>query len=138
MNSPTPSFMTIEFPNRGGSAVGKVETYVSSLKSKDLSQISRAYNFPPSAILAVPRKEDRACWPPLGFVTVYEDSLRGGLHVPYPTIYSEVQYHLGIPVAQLSPNVIHQITALGVLSHRHKFPVALGLVSHFFFSKKQV
>lgn len=111
---------------------GSVTTHASSLKASDLLWISREYRFPQSFRLVVPQPEDRACWPPVGFVGIYEDSPKGGLRVPYPTIYTELQHFLGISIAQLYPNAIRQITGLTVISSRRDFPLTLGLLNRFF------
>lgn len=110
VGSPSSSFVPVNFVDRVG-VDGKVLTYSSCFKAPDLLQIDREYGFPRSSLLVVLGPADRACWPPSGFVTIYEDSLKGGLRVPYPTIYTELQHQLGISIAQITPNAIRQIIA---------------------------
>lgn len=94
--------------------------------------LGRRFSFPSTTVLAIPRNCDRACWPPLGFATVYEDSLIAGLRVPFPSIYTGIQEKYGVPAAQLYPNGVLQITGLGVASHHLGLPFIVDAFSTMF------
>lgn len=79
-------------------------TIESRLSTANLYEIGRKYGFPSFSILAVPRECDRVCWPLVGFVSVYEDSLISSLRVPFPSLYADIQEKYGISAAQQFPN----------------------------------
>ncbi|KAH0449618.1 hypothetical protein IEQ34_020310 [Dendrobium chrysotoxum] len=66
-------------------------------------------------VVKVPARSDRACSPPLGFVTVYEFSLRAGLRFPPSPELSDILMICGVSLAQLSYRAISIIMGLIVL-----------------------
>lgn len=93
LGSPIATVETLSVPRL---VEGKVAEYASILDESRIRFLARTYNFPPSAEMIVPRSEDRACAPPIGFVTIYEDSLRSGLRLPLPAPFAELQRRLGL------------------------------------------
>ncbi|KAH0470524.1 hypothetical protein IEQ34_000247 [Dendrobium chrysotoxum] len=66
-------------------------------------------------VVKVPSRSDRACSPPLGFVTVYEFSLRAGLRFPPSPELSDILMIYGVSLAQLSYRAMSIIMGLIVL-----------------------
>ncbi|KAH0452853.1 hypothetical protein IEQ34_017177 [Dendrobium chrysotoxum] len=66
-------------------------------------------------VVKVPARSDRACSPPLGFVTVYEFSLRAGLRFPPSPELSDILMICGVSLAQLSYRAMSIIMGLIVL-----------------------
>lgn len=94
----------------------------SVLSTSFIHKIGLKYSFSATAILAQPRDGDRACSPPRGFVTIYEDHLVSGLRFPFPSIYHEIYEKFGISPSQFYPNGILQIAGLGMLCTRLALP----------------
>lgn len=116
-------------------AGGTVSITASCLSVANLHEIGRRFSFPPSAVLAVPRDSYRACFPPLGFVNIYEDSLISGLRVPIPSIYADIYEKYDISSAQFYPNGFLQITGLGVACQRLFLPFTVDYFSIMFHFK---
>ncbi|KAH0460213.1 hypothetical protein IEQ34_010876 [Dendrobium chrysotoxum] len=60
----------------------KTDDVVSTVTGDALLAYRKKYYFPNDMVVKVLARSDRACSPPLGFVTVYEFSLRAGLRFP--------------------------------------------------------
>lgn len=110
----------------------RVLDFASSLDAPSIQKIAKKYLFPNSVLLVIPRLKDRACAPPVGFFTVYEDCLSCGLHLPLPTVYAEFQRKFGIALGKIMPNSFKQLTGLGVVVGRLNFPLTLGMILRFF------
>lgn len=97
----------------------------SVLSTSYLHETACRFSFPQSAILAQPNEGDRACFPPSGFVTIYEDHLVSELRVPFPSIYFDIYEKYGISPTQIYPNGILQVTGLGVACKRLCLPFSV-------------
>ncbi|KAH0455699.1 hypothetical protein IEQ34_015731 [Dendrobium chrysotoxum] len=93
----------------------KIDDVVSTVTSDALLAFRKKYYFPNDMVVKVPARSDRACSPPLGFVTVYEFSLRAGLRFPPSPELSDILMICGVSLAQLSYRAMSIIMGLIVL-----------------------
>lgn len=135
LGSPGFSVFTLDVP-RNLVDVGKVAGYGSVLDESRIRFLARAYNFPLDAEMIEPRPEDRACAPPAGFVTIYEDSLRSGLHLPLPEPFAKLQTELELALGQIMPNSFRHLTDLGVAAIRRDHELTAELIHELFAFKR--
>ncbi|KAH0470432.1 hypothetical protein IEQ34_000155 [Dendrobium chrysotoxum] len=93
----------------------KTDDVVSTVTGDALLAFRKKYYFPNDMVVKVPARSDRACSPPLGFVTVYEFSLRAGLRFPPSPELSDILMICGVSLAQLSYRAMSIIMGLIVL-----------------------
>ncbi|KAH0462187.1 hypothetical protein IEQ34_009762 [Dendrobium chrysotoxum] len=93
----------------------KTDDVVSTVIGDALLAFRKKYYFPNDMVVKVPARSDRACSPPLGFVTVYEFSLRAGLRFPPSPELSDILMICGVSLAQLSYRAMSIIMGLIVL-----------------------
>ncbi|KAH0459919.1 hypothetical protein IEQ34_010582 [Dendrobium chrysotoxum] len=93
----------------------KTDDVVSTVTGDVLLAFRKKYYFPNDMVVKVPARSDRACSPPLGFVTVYEFSLRAGLRFPPSPKLSDILMICGVSLAQLSYRAMSIIMGLIVL-----------------------
>ncbi|KAH0449140.1 hypothetical protein IEQ34_022940 [Dendrobium chrysotoxum] len=93
----------------------KTDDVVSTVTGDALLAFRKKYYFPNDMAVKVPARSDRACSPPLGFVTVYEFSLRAGLRFPPSPELSDILMICGVSLAQLSYRAMSIIMGLIVL-----------------------
>ncbi|KAH0450326.1 hypothetical protein IEQ34_021018 [Dendrobium chrysotoxum] len=93
----------------------KMADVVSTVTGDALLAFRKNYYFPNDMVVKVPERSDRACSPPLGFVTVYEFSLRAGLRFPPSPELSNILMICGVSLAQLSYRAMSIIMGLIVL-----------------------
>lgn len=117
-------------PSANGS--GRVLKYSSFLSKSHVLKLARECSLPGKALLMLPDSEDRACSPPVGFITLYEDSLKNGLRLPLSPVIADLLRELGIPLAQLTPNSFKHIIALLVHIVRLDSEPCAGLIRRFF------
>ncbi|KAH0449585.1 hypothetical protein IEQ34_020277 [Dendrobium chrysotoxum] len=70
-------------------------------------------------VMKAPKNSDRVRSPPLGFVTVYEFSLREGLRFPPSTELIDVLTICGVSLAQLSYKAMSIIMGLFIFFRDH-------------------
>ncbi|KAH0465914.1 hypothetical protein IEQ34_006017 [Dendrobium chrysotoxum] len=93
----------------------KTDDVVSTVTGDALLAFRKKYYFPNDMVVKVPARSDRACSPPLGFVTVYEFSLRADLRFPPSPELSDILMICGVSLAQLSYRAMSIIMGLIVL-----------------------
>ncbi|KAH0449086.1 hypothetical protein IEQ34_022886 [Dendrobium chrysotoxum] len=93
----------------------KTDDVVSTVTGDALLAFRKKYYFPNDMVVKVPARSDRACSPPLRFVTVYEFSLRAGLRFPPSPELSDILMICGVSLAQLSYRAMSIIMGLIVL-----------------------
>ncbi|KAH0464230.1 hypothetical protein IEQ34_007016 [Dendrobium chrysotoxum] len=93
----------------------KMDDVVSTVTGEALLAFRKKYYFPNDMVVKVPARSDRACSPPLGFVTVYEFSLRASLRFPPSPELSDILMICGASLAQLSYRAMSIIMGLIVL-----------------------
>ncbi|KAH0453953.1 hypothetical protein IEQ34_018277 [Dendrobium chrysotoxum] len=67
-----------EVPKRAQKAP-KADDVISTVTEDSFISFRKKFHFPNDLVMKVPARTDRACFPPPGYVTVYEFSLRAGL-----------------------------------------------------------
>lgn len=65
-------------------------------------------------------------------MTIYEDSLKGGLRFPLSPLFADLFREVGIPLAQLTPNSFRHLAALFVHTVRLDSEPCVGLIRRFF------
>ncbi|KAH0468093.1 hypothetical protein IEQ34_003126 [Dendrobium chrysotoxum] len=70
-----------EVPKRTQKAP-KADDVISTVTEDSFISFRKKFHFPNDLVMKVPARTDRACFPPPGYVTVYEFSLRAGLRFP--------------------------------------------------------
>ncbi|KAH0458706.1 hypothetical protein IEQ34_011520 [Dendrobium chrysotoxum] len=93
----------------------KTDDVVSTVTGDAWLAFRKKYYFPNDMVVKVPARSDRACSPPLGFVTVYEFSLRASLRFPPSPELSNILMIYGVSLAQLSYRAMSIIMGLIVL-----------------------
>ncbi|KAH0467452.1 hypothetical protein IEQ34_004690 [Dendrobium chrysotoxum] len=93
----------------------KIDDVVSTVTGDVLLAFRKKYYFPNDMVVKVPARSDRACSPPLEFVTVYEFSLRAGLRFPPSPELSDILMIYGVSLAQLSYRAMSIIMGLILL-----------------------
>ncbi|KAH0455739.1 hypothetical protein IEQ34_015771 [Dendrobium chrysotoxum] len=86
-------------------------------KADDDSFISfrKKFHFPNDLVMKVPARTDRACFPPPGYVTVYEFSLRAGLRFPPSSELINILTLCGVCLSQFSYRAMSIVMGLIVL-----------------------
>ncbi|KAL5755627.1 hypothetical protein ACOSQ2_020373 [Xanthoceras sorbifolium] len=90
----------------------------STITKADLKCFVKAFNIPKGYKLLAPTPQDRAAYPPLGYVTINHQHLQVGLRLPFLGFLTNILNLLELALFQLSSNSYSQLISLYLM-----FPV---------------
>lgn len=78
----------------------------SELREGELERLRVAFHIPEDVEIRVPGPEWKANRPPIGWICIFEDQLKGGLRFPIPQFVRDVLNFFRVPLAQVVLNGI--------------------------------
>lgn len=109
---------------------------ISELREGELERLKVAFYIPEDVVVRVPGPDWKASRPPVGWLCVFEDQLKGGLRFPVPPFVCEVLNFFRIPLAQVVPNGIRILIRFLLTCLEKKVDPTIGLFRYFFQFKK--
>ncbi|KAH0466318.1 hypothetical protein IEQ34_006421 [Dendrobium chrysotoxum] len=103
-----------EVPKRTQKAP-KADDVISTVTADSFISFRKKFHFPNDLVMKVSARTDRACFPPPGYVTVYEFSLRAGLRFPPSSKLIDILTICGVCLSQFSYRVMSIVMGLIVL-----------------------
>ncbi|KAH0471085.1 hypothetical protein IEQ34_000808 [Dendrobium chrysotoxum] len=103
-----------EVPKRAQKAP-KADDVISTITEDSFISFRKKFHFPNDLVMKVPARTDRACFPPPGYVTVYEFSLRAGLRFPPSSELIDILTLCGVCLSQFSYRAMSIVMGLIVL-----------------------
>ncbi|KAH0465871.1 hypothetical protein IEQ34_005974 [Dendrobium chrysotoxum] len=103
-----------EVPKRAQKAP-KADDVISTVTEDSFFSFRKKFHFPNDLVMKVPARTDRACFPPPGYVTVYEFSLRAGLRFPPSSELIDILTLCGVCLSQFSYRAMSIVMGLIVL-----------------------
>lgn len=95
-----------------------------------------AFNIPGEVVVKVPGPEWKASRPPVGWICVFEDQMKGGLRFPIPPFVCAILNYFQVPLAQVVPNGIRIVMRFLVTCLEEKVTPTVELFRYFFQFKK--
>ncbi|KAH0454227.1 hypothetical protein IEQ34_016151 [Dendrobium chrysotoxum] len=103
-----------EVPKRAQKAP-KADDVISTVTEDSFISFRKKFYFPNDLVMKVPARTDRACFPPPGYVTVYEFSLRAGLRFPPSSKLIDILMICGVCLSQFSYRAMSIVMGLIML-----------------------
>ncbi|KAH0458348.1 hypothetical protein IEQ34_013663 [Dendrobium chrysotoxum] len=103
-----------EVPKRTQKAP-KADDVISTVTEDSFISFRKKFHFPNDLVMKVPARTDRACFPPPGYVTVYEFSLRAGLRFPPFSELIDILTLCGVCLSQFSYRAMSIVMGLIML-----------------------
>ncbi|KAH0451941.1 hypothetical protein IEQ34_019240 [Dendrobium chrysotoxum] len=103
-----------EVPKRAQKAP-KADDVISTVTEDSFISFRKKFHFPNDLVMKVPARTDRACFPPPGYVTVYEFSLQAGLRFPPSSELIDILTLCGVCLSQFSYRAMSIVMGLIVL-----------------------
>ncbi|KAH0457643.1 hypothetical protein IEQ34_012958 [Dendrobium chrysotoxum] len=103
-----------EVPKRTQKAP-KADDVISTVTEDSFISFRKKFHFPNDMVMKVPARTDRACFPPPGYVMVYEFSLRAGLRFPPSSELIDILTICGVCLSQFSYREMSIVMGLIVL-----------------------
>ncbi|KAH0459577.1 hypothetical protein IEQ34_012391 [Dendrobium chrysotoxum] len=93
----------------------KADDVIFTVTEDSFISFRKKFYFPNDLVMKVPARTDRACFPPPGYVTVYEFSLRAGLRFPPSSKLIDILTICGVCLSQFSYRAMSIVMGLIVL-----------------------
>ncbi|KAH0470175.1 hypothetical protein IEQ34_001733 [Dendrobium chrysotoxum] len=93
----------------------KADDVISTITEDSFISFRKKFHFHNDLVMKVPTRSDRACFPPPGYVTVYEFSLRAGLRFPPASELIDIMTICGVCLSQFFYRVMSIVMDLIVL-----------------------
>ncbi|KAH0451315.1 hypothetical protein IEQ34_018614 [Dendrobium chrysotoxum] len=93
----------------------KADDVISTITKDSFISFRKKFHFPNDLVMKVPDGTDRACFPPPGYVTVYEFSLRVGLRFPLSSELIDILTICGVCLSQFSYRAMSIVMGMIVL-----------------------
>ncbi|KAH0467567.1 hypothetical protein IEQ34_002600 [Dendrobium chrysotoxum] len=103
-----------EVPKRA-QKTSKADDVISTVTEDSFISFRKKFHFPNDLVMKMPAKTDRACFPPPGYMTVYEFSLRAGLRFPPSSELIDILTLCGVCLSQFSYRAMSIVMGLIVL-----------------------
>ncbi|KAH0471088.1 hypothetical protein IEQ34_000811 [Dendrobium chrysotoxum] len=103
-----------EVPKRTQKAP-KADDVISTVTEDSFISFRKKFHFPNDLVMKVPARTDHACFPPPGYVTVYEFSLRAGLRFPPSSELIDILTLCAVCLSQFSYRAMSIVMGLIVL-----------------------
>ncbi|KAH0459547.1 hypothetical protein IEQ34_012361 [Dendrobium chrysotoxum] len=103
-----------EVPKRAQKAP-KADDVISTVTEDSFISFRKKFYFPNDLVMKVPARTDRACFPPPGYMTVYEFSLRAGLRFPPSSELIDILTLYGVCLSQFSYRAMSIVMGMIVL-----------------------
>ncbi|KAH0433178.1 hypothetical protein IEQ34_027075 [Dendrobium chrysotoxum] len=113
----------------------KSDDVISTITEDSFISFRKRFYFPNDLVMKVPVRSDRARFPPLGYVTVYESNLRAGLRFPSSPELIDILTICGVSLSQFSYRAMSIIMGLIVLFRDRGVVLSiecLSLMGHLF------
>ncbi|PKU81623.1 hypothetical protein MA16_Dca013054 [Dendrobium catenatum] len=98
----------------------KADNVISTITEESFISFRKKFHFPNDLVMKVPVRSERACFPPQGYVTMYEFSLRAGLRFPPPPELVDILTACALSLSQFSYRAMSVVVGLIVFFRDHR------------------
>lgn len=108
----------------------------SELREGELERMRVAYYIPDDVEIRIPGPDWKASGPPIGWLCLFEDQLKGGLRFPIPQFVRDVLNYYRVPLAQVVPNGVRILVRFLLTCLEMEVTPSIALFRYFFQLKK--